>query len=401
MNILYTFLKSQSSITWFQTRVLLWAQAHGRHNLPWQAPHTPYKTWISEIMLQQTQVSRVISFFESFINAFPNVKQLARAENDEVLFYWTGLGYYSRAKNLHAAAQIIVEQHNGQIPCSIAELNNLPGIGKSTAGAIRSLGHGLDGSILDGNVRRLLGRFFMIDGKPMSTAMEYNYWHVSDALSPGKAAKDRLFNQALMDLGSQICTSRNPRCNLCPLHLECKAYQAGRQADYPITQAKYRRAQTLPATESIPITSDKAVSTQPKRRREEKAYLFLLKNNAIYLQKNPPVGIWSNLWCPLEFDSIANLQDYVQQLFNSQTNPQAIALEPILHKFSHFDRKIMPFYIEIHALDHHPTHCLGVAETSEHIWYNPLNPSVLGLAAPIKALIGQLADYCIDATENI
>lgn len=375
---------------WFQNSVLRWAKVHGRHEFPWQAPHSPYKTWISEIMLQQTQTQRVIYFFNRFMEVFPDPKALAAAQEDQVYHLWSGLGYYTRAQNLLKTAKIMVEQYQGEVPSDLDKLIALPGIGRSTAGAIRSLGHGLEGEILDGNVRRVLGRFATIEGKPQSNAMEQQYWSLVNYITPHKPLRDRAFNQAMMDLGATICTIKNPACDLCPLQSKCLAYHSRQTDSFPITMAKYKK---------------NAQQVQKTRRSEERFYLFLQNGDEVLLEKRPPFGIWRNLWCPMEFQTFDELQRYLeknlkQSLQNEfQKSRQALrendaALEKlpvVYHQFSHFDltlnayvAKVSPsFKKKLLQNIYEP----GATETSRFIWYNMENPPDVGLASPVIKLL--------------
>src|SRR5262245_3395408 len=205
----------------FAEAVLAWYDVHGRRNLPWQHPRTPYRVWISEVMLQQTQVATVIPYFERFVARFPNVHTLARADIDDVLHLWTGLGYYARGRNLHAAARRIVDEFAGELPDGLEGLESLPGIGRSTAGAILSAGHGIRAPILDGNVKRVLARHFAVDGYPGESSVAAVLWTHADATTPHERPAD--YTQAIMDLGATLCTRANPRCSDCPIAASCIA----------------------------------------------------------------------------------------------------------------------------------------------------------------------------------
>src|SRR5262245_49623140 len=203
----------------FAEAVLAWYDVHGRRNLPWQHPRTPYRVWISEVMLQQTQVATVIPYFERFVTRFPNVDALARTDIDDVLHLWTGLGYYARARNLHAAAKRIVEHHRGELPHELDELQALPGIGRSTPGAPLSAGHGIRAPILDGNVKRVLARYFGVPGYPGQNAVAEVLWAHAESTTPCERVAD--YTQAIMDLGATLCTRSNPRCSNCPVASNC------------------------------------------------------------------------------------------------------------------------------------------------------------------------------------
>lgn len=224
----------------FSQQVLDWYQLYGRKTLPWQLEKTPYKVWLSEVMLQQTQVSTVIPYFERFISRFPDICALAAAPLDEVLHLWTGLGYYARARNLHKAAQVVATQHSGRFPETMEQVTDLPGVGRSTAGAILSLSLGQHYPILDGNVKRVLARCYAVSGWPGKKEVEKCLWQLSEQVTP--AAGVGHFNQAMMDLGAMVCTRSKPKCEICPLNNGCVAYATGSQASYPGKKPK----QTLP-----------------------------------------------------------------------------------------------------------------------------------------------------------
>ena len=357
---------------WFPQQVLNWAQVHGRHSFPWQAPHTAYKTWISEIMLQQTQASRVVDFFNAFMARFPDVHSLAEAQEDTVFHLWSGLGYYTRAQNILKAARLIVKEHNGEVPQNLEDLISLPGIGRSTAGAIRSLGHGLEGSILDGNVRRVLGRFAMIDGKPQSKPMEEAYWNLVDEVTPHKKVDDRHFNQAMMDLGATLCTIKNPACHRCPLAKRCKAFKEQQTENFPVTMAKYKKRNP---------------ETVKARRVEKRYYLCIHAQSEILLYKRPPTGIWRNLWCPMEFMTLKELQTAAEELTGIDSS-HIKAEEHIFHQFSHFDLEFMPYSLNISKHRHEQS--VETNEAHRFLWYNTSSPQDIGLASPVMKLLKHL-----------
>ena len=357
---------------WFQQQILHWAKYYGRHHFPWQAPHTPYKTWISEIMLQQTQAQRVVSFFNKFIATFPDIETLAEAQEDEVFHLWSGLGYYTRAQNLLKPAQLLTQGAKFELPLDIDSLTRLPGIGRSTAGAIRSLGHGLDGTILDGNVRRVLGRFNMITGKPQSKRMEESYWNLATRVTPGKTEQDRYFNQGMMDLGATICTIRAPKCDHCPLKAQCSAYQNDAVEQYPITLAKYRKLQAQP--------------TQAKRK-EIRFYLLIQTGSMVLLEKRPPMGIWRNLWCPQEYMDYESLHLHTKELLGDKV--EICPLPPLQHSFSHFDLELRPYIARIQKPTMKKT-LLATREPHRYLWYNLEKPQSIGLASPVEKLLNRL-----------
>lgn len=367
--------KPTTAITrrWFTERILSWAKEHGRHTFPWQKPHTPYKTWISEIMLQQTQAQRVVGFFEHFLGAFPDVHTLSQAQEDAVFHLWSGLGYYTRAQNLLKAAKVIVQAHNGEIPKDIDDLVALPGIGLSTAGAIRSLGHGLDGPILDGNVRRVLGRFAMIDGKPGSKAMEEQYWALAKRLTPSKPIQDRQFNQGMMDLGATLCTIKSPNCGACPLKPKCRAYEEQATDQFPITVSKYKKNQQVPSK---------------PRRFEVRYYLFVKVHRQILLEKRPPIGIWRNLWCPQEFHSLDQLK--IGAPGEPSTAPLLTSIHSFVHKFSHFDLELRPFILDISTQEQEKV-LASLHEPHRYLWYNLDDQPNIGIPSPVSRLLASLA----------
>lgn len=300
---------------YFQQALLSWYDEHGRKNLPWKSDSTPYQVWISEIMLQQTQVNTVIPYFLRFMESFPIVTTLGAAELEKVLQHWSGLGYYARARNLHRAAQIIVRSHDGEIPATPEQLTALPGIGRSTAGAILSLGYGKRAAILDGNVKRILSRYISLEGWPGTSDNQRRLWAVSDKLTPESRAGD--YNQALMDLGATLCTRSRPLCPTCPLRQECSAY-------------RQQRVDAIPAA--------KPGRSLPTR----KSWMLILQNenDACYLEKRPETGLWGGLWVFPCFDSEADLLNWcrLRQLDVSRLEqwPEQ------RHTFSHFHLDYTP-----------------------------------------------------------
>ncbi|MEY4684576.1 MAG: hypothetical protein RLZ25_1035 [Pseudomonadota bacterium] len=293
----------------FESRVLLWFDVHGRKDLPWQSPRDPYRVWVSEIMLQQTQVATVIDYFHRFMSRFPSLHALAESELDAVLALWAGLGYYARARNLHRTAGLLVSDYQASFPHSREALEKLPGIGRSTAGAILSLGLGIWAPILDGNVRRVLARHEAIEGWPGQAETLRRLWDLSESLTPkGQAAE---FNQAMMDLGSLICTPRNPSCSACPLNGTCRAHQEKSQALYP---------------------GRKPSKTIPVRTR---FWLVLRKpSGQVYLEQRPEQGIWGGLLSPPEFETREALEAFADAYFG--LNRSDTLMPQRRHTFSHF-----------------------------------------------------------------
>lgn len=338
----------------FATSVLDWYQRHGRKHLPWQQDISPYRVWVSEIMLQQTQVSTVIPYYQRFMERFPDVHALAAAEQDEVLHLWTGLGYYARGRNLHACAKAIVEQHHGEFPRSVEQLSELPGIGRSTAGAIASISMDIRAPILDGNVKRVLTRFFAIDGWPGTTAVQNQLWDIAEQLTPDHSYRE--YTQVMMDLGATLCTRSKPACGICPLQPQCQGYASGKPTQWP--------------------------HGKPKTDKPEKYTWMLMIRNADghwLLQPRPQTGIWGGLWSFPEADSESSATALAQCRFGDHISASE-SLASFRHTFSHYHLHIHPIRIQ---LDQNPQQ---IGETDSH-WYNPDNPSELGLAAPVKKLL--------------
>jgi len=338
----------------FSAAVLDWFDQHGRTDLPWQAHKSPYHTWISEIMLQQTQVTTVIPYFQRFIERFPDVHALAQAPLDEVLHLWTGLGYYARARNLHKAANIISQDLEGRFPQTVRELEQLPGIGRSTAGAILSIACGKRAAILDGNVKRVLARFHAIEGWPGQTAITRRLWELAEEYTPEQRVGD--YTQAMMDLGATLCTRSKPSCPLCPLQQQCKALALGLSHKLPSPRPR----KTLPVKQT---------------------QMLIIRNDAgqILLTQRPPSGIWGGLW---SLPEVQDLRDADAEL--GLQIESASALEPLRHTFSHYHLDITPLLVQLKA----PAD--SVMEGPPALWYNTSQPQNIGLAAPVKRLLEQL-----------
>jgi A/G-specific adenine glycosylase len=342
----------------FNERVLAWFDRHGRKDLPWQQDKSPYRVWISETMLQQTQVATVIPYFNAFMDRFPTVEALAEADIDDVLRYWAGLGYYARARNLHKAALIIVER--GRFPDTIEELQQLPGIGPSTAGAIMSIAYGRSHPILDGNVRRVLARYRAVPGWPGDAKVSRRLWELSRALTPEYRAAD--YTQAIMDLGATVCTRGRPACGTCPVNADCLAFGTGRVADFP---------------------EPKPAKALPVKRR---TFLLLTdRRRQVFLQKRPPAGIWGGLWCLPEFENSEQalawcLQRHIPVI-------EQYAMDGRRHTFSHYHLDFTPLAVLTDG------GAGGVGESGNAGWH-PIESAVrLGLAAPIKQLLKQYQNY--------
>lgn len=340
---------------WFSQQVLDWFDLHGRKDLPWQQAVTPYRVWVSEIMLQQTQVATVIPYFHRFMERFPSVCSLAEAAQDEVLHYWSGLGYYSRARNLHSTAQRVVAEFDGNFPNSVEALCELPGIGRSTAGAVLSLGHGLWAPILDGNVKRVLARFYAVPQWPGEGATLKQLWEASERLTPAKRFDN--YNQAMMDLGATCCTRSKPRCGDCPLQARCQAYASGDATQFPIKK--------------------------PKKVIPERQVQFLLIRNQlgqVLLHKRPASGIWGGLWSfpelPVTDDPLDWLADRASFSVEGIT-----PLAPLRHTFSHFHLEISPILIDV--IDRG----FEINEPNHQLWYDYVSSPALGLAAPVAKIL--------------
>lgn len=340
----------------FSQTLLQWHAEHGRHDLPWQHDRSLYRVWISEIMLQQTQVVTVIPFYDRFITRFPTICELADAEQDEVLHLWTGLGYYARARNLHKTAQIIRDDYANLFPENFEQVLALPGIGRSTAAAILAQALNKRHTILDGNVKRVLTRLYAIEGWPGKKEIENQLWEIAESLTPSDQLTD--YTQAIMDLGATVC-ARKSDCRLCPFTKRCAAYQQGNVADYPTPKKR----------KTLPVKS---------------TYMLVLQNSEgdILLQQRPPSGIWGGLWSLPEFQesSLENLSIWCEsQLGLSVTSPEQ---QPeFRHTFSHFHLDILP----VVALAKAPVN--RVLEADNRVWYNTQQPETLGLPAPVVTIL--------------
>lgn len=349
---------AEKTVTPFAQSILTWYQSYGRKNLPWQQDKTLYKVWLSEIMLQQTQVTTVIPYFERFTKQFPTINHLADAHLDEVLHLWTGLGYYARARNLHKTAKIIANEHQGQFPQDIDTVNSLPGIGRSTAAAILSSVLKQPHAILDGNVKRTLSRAFAIEGWPGNKQVENQLWAIADEHTPSVDVDQ--YNQAMMDMGALVCTRSNPKCLLCPVEEVCIAKKFNKQSELP--------------------------TKKPKKEKPIKQtwFIILYYQGAVWLEQRPPSGIWGGLFGfpenkTSEIDSHSLLLGIKQ---NDIASKQTLIC--FRHTFSHYHLDITPVLIK---LEHLPT---MVMEANQGLWYNLTNPNKVGLAAPVKQLVESL-----------
>jgi len=338
----------------FAARLLAWHDEHGRHDLPWQQQISPYRVWVSEIMLQQTQVSTVIPYFQRFMQRFPDIAALAYAPEDEVLHLWTGLGYYARARNLQRSARTVMEQHGGELPADVATLCGLPGIGRSTAGAICAIAHGQRSPILDGNVKRVLTRFFAIDTATESPETQRRLWSIADVLTPG--TRSATYTQAIMDLGATLCTRARPACPMCPMREDCGGLRSGNPGNYPVRKARRR----------VP---------------ERNCQMLLIRNRdgEFLLEKRPSPGIWGGLWSFPEIPAEADPVSTCDRL--TGVTPERIGTGPAFrHTFSHFHLDITPVHLELSVP------ATQMMEDQRLIWYKP-GERTLGLSAPVKRLM--------------
>ena len=343
----------------FARRIIRWQRSHGRHDLPWQQQPNPYSTWVSEIMLQQTQVAVVVDYFQRWMTRFPTVQALADAPMDTVLEHWAGLGYYARARNLHRAAQIVVTDYNAALPADAAALQSLPGIGRSTAGAILSLGFGQVAAILDGNVKRVLARHAGIEGWPGRSAVARRLWAEAEARLPNRDAA--AYTQGLMDLGATLCNRSQPQCASCPVVGDCTAHQAGTQ-------------------ESIP-------APKPRQAKRERRSLVLIAvhNGHVLLQRRPPDGIWGGLWAPpmIDLDGEANI-DVVDAAtaigLRARKAPKSLAT--ISHQLTHFRWQLQPVQLDVAPI--------GVQDDGGSRW-QAIGHTDAAVPAPINTLLAQLA----------
>ena len=291
--------------------LLAWFDRHGRHDLPWQHPRTAYRVWVAEIMLQQTQVATVIDYFNAFMARFPDVHALAAAEADDVMAHWAGLGYYARARNLHAAARRLVAEYDGRFPRSVESLMALPGIGRSTAGAIVAQAFGVWAPILDGNAKRVIARLAAIEATPGTAAYDKPLWRLAERYTPETRITD--YTQAIMDLGATLCTRRNPQCAACPLADRCLAYRRSLQHRIPAPRRRSARAQ-----------------------RETTMLVVADEAGRVLLEKRPPAGIWGGLWSLPEKPAERDLHAFCRERFGIEVG-DAGALEPMRHAFTHFE----------------------------------------------------------------
>jgi len=339
----------------FADRLLAWWDVHGRHDLPWQHPRTPYRVWISEIMLQQTQVTTVIPYFERWMRDFPDVPTLAAAALDDVLSHWSGLGYYARARNLHAAAIRCVEQHGGDLPRGADALSALPGIGLSTANAIVSQSTGQPAAVLDGNVRRVLARHAAVAGWTGQAAVQKRLWAEAETRLPASRGAD--YTQAIMDLGAMVCTRSKPGCQRCPVSADCRALQEGIVA-------------LLPAPRPAARVSDRTL------------HMLIVRDakGRVLLERRPPAGIWGGLWCLPEGEDLAAIE---RRLGIRAVRPTA--LPAFEHRLSHVRMSIKPLLSD--AAEPSRVQC-----PASRGWFDRAQLPRLGLPKPVTELLNRLHD---------
>ena len=339
----------------FAARLLEWSEQFGRRDLPWQSERTPYAVWVSEIMLQQTRAATVVPYYSRFMATFPSVEALAAAHLDRVLGHWAGLGYYARARNLHRAAGQVMREHGGVFPETFDGLIDLPGVGRSTAGAILALAYGKRAPILDGNVKRVLARYEAVEGWPGRTTVQKALWAHTERYTPHQRVAE--YTQAIMDLGATVCTRTRPRCGECPLTADCKARIRGLQAVLP--------------------------TPRPRKARPQRDVRMLVIANAdreVLLTRRPPAGIWGGLYSLPELAADEGPQDWCRRHLGMDV-PDHTAGSPLKHGFSHFDLVIHPLEIRLEAAAN------ALMDRDGWLWYNPEEEVRVGLAAPIAVLL--------------
>ncbi len=342
----------------FSARLLAWHNRHGRHDLPWQNTRDAYRIWVAEIMLQQTQVAAVIPYYRRFLDRFPDIAALAAAPQDEVLRLWSGLGYYSRARSLQRAAQLVAERHGGVFPRTLEDIEALPGIGRSTAAAVAAFAYGTRAAILDGNVKRVLARHFAVAGFPGEKRVENRLWQLAEEQLPPRAIGR--YTQAIMDLGATLCTRAKPACADCPLAQSCQALALGRVRDFPAPR---------PA---------KVVPTRATHM------LLLMRSGELLLEKRPPSGIWGGLWSLPEIDDADEARAHCRTNYGCTiAAPQPLA--PLAHGFTHFKLQIQPLLCPVKKL-------APAARAPGQIWLSLEEAHGAAIPVPVRKLIENLLD---------
>jgi A/G-specific adenine glycosylase len=337
----------------FARRLIRWQARHGRHDLPWQRTRDPYRIWVSEVMLQQTQVGTVIPYYGRFLARFPDVQSLALAPLDAVMALWSGLGYYSRARNLHAAARVIVGSLGGRFPRSREKLAQLPGLGRSTAAAIAALAFRRREAILDGNVKRVLARHFALRGFPGERSVEARMWKLAESLLPAKNIAR--YTQAVMDLGASVCTRARPACERCPVRTSCLALSRRKVQSYP--------------------------QPRPKRalREKETSMLLLMRGREVLLEKRPPAGLWGGLWCFPEMPPESDAGQYCRRRFDARLLG-ADRLPLLRHALTHFTLKVTPLVCRLDP-------AARLAGEPGQMWLPLEEAAQAAVPAPVKKLL--------------
>lgn len=348
---------SVSKIKTFSEKILKWFDLHGRHNLPWQKDRSPYRIWVAEIMLQQTQVKTVIPYYQNFLKAFPSVSDLAESSLDEVLSFWAGLGYYSRARNLHESAVAIKQNHNGIFPTHYDDVLALPGIGPSTAGAILAQALNQRHAILDGNVKRVLSRYHAIEGWPGRSVVSALLWEKAEEHTPQKRVDD--YTQAIMDLGATICLRSEPKCSFCPVMKQCEAFKSDTVALYPTKKPKKK----------LPV-------------RQIRMLIIKDRHGAVLLEKRPPTGIWGGLWSLPEINVEDDAERACKEKFALKTKAPRLG-DAFRHTFSHYHLDITPCWMSVDGeVD-------AVREGDEIVWCDSGNLKRIGVSTPVASLLAQ------------
>lgn len=340
----------------FAQQLIRWQTVHGRHTLPWQNTRDPYRIWLSEIMLQQTQVGTVIAYYQAFLMRFPDIASLASASQDDVLAMWSGLGYYSRARNLHAAAQQVMMHHNGKFPEQIDDIFALSGIGRSTAAAIAAFAFGAHAAILDGNVKRVLARHFGISGYPGEKKTETALWLLAESLLP--AQRVDTYTQALMDFGATLCTRSKPVCQQCPIQTDCSAFASNRVHLLPMPRPK----KTLP--------------------QKSVRMLILHRDGKVMLEKRADNGIWGGLWSLPELALQHDIEQHCLATFGLTVTTSG-RLPLLRHSFTHFHLHIAPEILHVSADASQTT-------PAQHNWFTPAAALAAGIPTPVRKLLQQL-----------
>lgn len=346
---------------WFARHLLAWFDGHGRKDLPWQRDPSPYRVWVSEIMLQQTQVQTVIPYYERFMARFPDIPGLAAAELDEVLHLWTGLGYYARGRNLHRAA-IQIQQSGGAFPSTREGLEALPGVGRSTAAAVLALAFGERAAILDGNVKRVLSRFHAVEGDIARSSTVRELWKHAESHTPERRLRD--YTQAIMDLGATVCVRQAPRCGSCPLAVRCQAFAAGSPGEFP----QRRRSRAKPV-------------------RKARMYVIATRSGTCLLERRAADGVWGGLWTPPQRGADCTTMDICREFGIDERYAGKSSVGPVFrHTFSHFHLDIEPVYL---MLDDQPGQ---VSEGGRTLWHRPGGTEAVGMPAPAVKLLASVSD---------